>query len=85
MGVIVGFDIGKDLGLRILIIDEAAPLKHLGFERADKRFGPGVVIRIGSRRHALPDACPIKEFSIGSAAILAASITVEDGTSINAA
>lgn len=45
--VVVGIDVGEDLGACIVGIDEAAVLKHFGFQSAHEGFGPGVVIGIG--------------------------------------
>lgn len=34
LGVVVGVDVGEDLGARVVGIDEATVLKHFGFESA---------------------------------------------------
>ena len=53
MGVVVGFDVGEEFDAGIGVGDERAVGKHLGLEGADEGLGPGVVIGIGTRGHAL--------------------------------
>jgi hypothetical protein len=54
-------------------------LKHLVFEGADEGLGPGVVIWVGARGHALAQAGFGKGLAEGGAGILAAAVAVEDG------
>ena len=76
--VVVGVDEGKDLRSGIGLVDEATVLEHLGFEGAHERFCPGVVIRIGPCGHALADTCRGQHGAKSAAAILAATVAVED-------
>ena len=62
----------------VLLAGEAAIAQHLGLEGADEGLGPGVVIGVGSGRHALLHACGTQPLTKSAAAILAAAVTVED-------
>lgn len=77
-GIIVSVDEGKEFVGSILLAGEAAIAQHLGLERADEGLGPGVVIRVGSGRHALLHACSAQPLTEGAAAILAATVAVKD-------
>ncbi len=46
--IIIGINGCEDLGAGIGLIDEASVLEHLAFDGAHERFGPGVVVGIGS-------------------------------------
>ena len=78
LGVVVAVDEGEDFTAGIGSVDEAAVLQHLCFERAHERLGPGVVIGIGSSGHALAHPREPQDVAEGSAAVLAASVAVED-------
>jgi len=52
--------------------------EQLGFEGADERFCPGVVIRIGACGHALAQAVPREQGAESGAAVLAAAVAVEN-------
>ena len=76
--VVVAFDVVKDFQARIGGIFKAAALQHLAFERADEGLAPGVVIRVGTRRHALAHPRSCQSLAEGGTAVLAAAVTVED-------
>ena len=78
VGVVVGFDVGEDLDVGIGVGDESAVLEHLGLEGAHEGLGPGVVIGIGTRGHALAHPGRAQEISVSAAAVLAATVAVED-------
>ena len=78
VGVVVGFDVGEEFDPGIAMSAERALLEHFGFEGADEGLGPGVVIRIGARGHALAHPALAQEIPVSGAAILAAAVTVED-------
>ena len=78
-GVVVGFDLGEDFGAGVVGVDEGAALEHLGFEGAHEGFGPGVVIGVGLCGHALPEVVGGQQLAEDSAAILAATVAMEDG------
>ena len=78
MGVVVGFDVGKALGVGIGVGAEGAVLEHLGRAGADEGLGPGVVIGIGARGHALAQAGLAQELPERAAAVLAAPVAVEE-------
>ena len=85
VGVVVGFDVSEELGAGVVPVEEASALEHLRFECADERFRPGIVVGIGSRRHAL-ERTRLSELSTEeSAAILTSPIAVEDETGLRAA
>ena len=77
VGVVVKVDVGKESVLA-QVHSGKATLEHLGFEGADEGLGPGVVIRIGARGHALAHPALAQELPVSGAAILAAAVTVED-------
>ncbi len=77
-GVVVAVEEGKEFVGGVLLAGEAAIAQHLGFEGADEGLGPGDVIGVGSGRHALLHACGAQPLAEGAAAILAATVTVED-------
>ncbi len=78
VGVVVGLDVSEELGAGVVPVEETSALEHLRFECADERFCQGVVVGIGSRRHAL-ERPPFRELSAEeSAAILTASIAVKN-------
>jgi len=77
-GVVVAVDEGKEFVGCVLLAGKAAIAQHLGLERADEGFGPGVVIGVGSGRHALLHACGAQPLTEEAAAILAATVAVED-------
>ena len=77
-GIVVAVDEGKELVGGVLLAGEAAIAQHLGFEGADEGLGPGVVIGVGSGRHALLHACGAQPLAEGAAAILAATVAVKD-------
>ena len=79
MGVIVGFDVGKELDFGIALVDKAAALEHLGFDGADDTFGPCVVVGIGACGHALAEAGLLEKCAKGDASVLAATVAVKDG------
>ena len=81
LSIVVAFEVVEDLGARICLVLETPALEHFVFEGADEGLGPSVVVGIGPRRHALAQAGFLQEAAVGDAAILAASITVEDGWS----
>ena len=85
MGVVVGFEVGEDLGVGIGAGAEGAVLEHLGLAGADEGLGPGVVIGIGARGHALAQAGLAQEFPESGAAVLAAQVAVEDEAGPDAA
>ena len=78
VGVVVGFDVGEDLYSGIGVSDERAVLEHFGFQGAHEGLGPGVVIGIGARGHALAHPGLAQEISVSAAAVLAAAVAVED-------
>ena len=77
-GIVVGVDEGKEFVSGVLLAGEAAIAQHLGLEGADEGLGPGVVIGVGSGRHALLQACGAQPLTKSAAAILAAAVAVED-------
>jgi hypothetical protein len=79
--VVVGIDVIEDFSASVVGVDETAALEHFGFECSDERLRPGVVIGIGASRHALAYSGMVEDLAIGSAAILAATVAVEDQTS----
>ena len=58
--------------------DERAVGKYLGFEGADEGLGPGVVIGIGACGPALAHPGLAQEVPESAAAVLAATVAVED-------
>ena len=79
-GVVVVVDEGKEFADSVLLAGKAAIALHLGFERVEKGLSPGPVcgmIGVGSGGHALLHACGAQPLAEGSAAILAATVTVE--------
>ena len=78
VGVVIGFDEGEDFDVGIGVGDESAVLEHFGLEGAHEGLGPGVVIGIGTRGHALADPGRTQEISVSAAAVLAATVAVED-------
>ena len=78
LGVVVAVDEREDFGMGIGGVDEAAVLQHLCFERAHERLGPGIVIGLGSCRHALTHSCEPQDVVEGPAAILAAAVAMEE-------
>ena len=78
VGVKVGFDGGDDRNAGIGVRDERAVLEYFGFQGAHEGFGPGVVIGIGARGHAWAHPGLAQEFSESAAAVLAATVGVED-------
>ena len=78
-GVVVGFDVGEDFGAGAVGVDKGAALEHFGFEGAHEGFGPGVVIWIGPCGHALLEVVGGQQLAEDSAAILAATVAMEDG------
>ena len=76
--IVVAVDEGKEFVSGVLLAGEAAIAQHLGLEGADEGLGPGVVIGVGSGRHALLHACGTQPLTKSAAAILAAAVTVED-------
>ena len=76
--VVVGFDVGEEFGAGVPGIDEAAAVEHFGLQRPHEGFGPGVVVRVGTGGHALADAALAQDFTEGGAAVLAATVAVED-------
>ena len=85
VGVVVGFDVSEELGAGVVPVEEASALEHLRFECADERFRPGIVVGIGSRRHALERTRLSELGTEESAAILTSPIAVEDETGLRAA
>ena len=79
VGVVVAFDVFEDFCLGIIGIFEATILKHFEFESSDEGFGPGVLVGVGPGRHALAQAGLGQGLAEGSASLLAAAVTVEDG------
>src|SRR5215208_7246928 len=79
-GIVVAFNELEDLNTSVVGVLEAAALKHFELEGADERFGPGVVIGIGARRHALAQAGLRESTAEEGAAVLTAAIAVEDGS-----
>ena len=53
MGIVVGFDEGKDFGAGVGGVEEAAILEHLGLEGAHEGLAPCIVIGIGTCGHAM--------------------------------
>lgn len=78
VGVVVGLDVGEEFDFGVGVIVESAALEHFGFESADLRFGPGIVVRVGSGGHALAHAGFLQELAVGGAAVLTAPVAVED-------
>ena len=78
LSVVVAVDERGDFGTDIAGVDEAAVLQHLGFECAHERFGPGVVIGIGSCRHALTHSREPQDVAKGPTTVLTASVAVKD-------
>ena len=78
VGVVVGFEVGEDLDAGIGVSDKRAVLEHLGFEGAHEGFGPGVVVGIGARGHALAQAGLAQELPVSTTAVLAATVAMED-------
>ena len=48
MVIVVGFDKIEDLDASIRFTGEGTSLKHFVFEGAHERFGPGVVVGVGT-------------------------------------
>ena len=69
VGVVVTLGVGKEFGFGIGLIDEFSALEHFSFEGSDTGFRPGVVVRIGSRGHALARASIGEELPKPTAAI----------------
>lgn len=78
VSIVVGIDVGEELGARVVGVDEAPVLQHFGFQGSHEGFGPGVVIGVGSGRHALTYSGLAEDLPIGSTAVLAAAVAVED-------
>lgn len=76
--IVVGFDVGENFGAGVAGVDKGAALEHFGLEGAHEGFGPGVVIRVRPRGHALPEMVARQQLAEGPAAILGAAVTVED-------
>ena len=55
MVIVVGFDEIEDLNAGIGFTGEGVSLKHFGLEGIHERCGPGVVVGVGTGRHALED------------------------------
>lgn len=72
VSVVVGFDVGEDLGSGVLMVEEATALKHIRSENNHERFSPGVVVRIGPSCYALSHARLVKELAIGSLNVICA-------------
>src|ERR1041385_4119770 len=79
VSVVVALDVFEDFDLGIGGRVEAAALEHFVFEGAEEGFGPGVVVGVGARGHALAQAGLGESLAESDAAILAAAIAVEDG------
>ena len=77
LGVVVSVNVGKDLDLSMPLVNELAALEHLGLEGTHEGFGPGIVIRIGSSRHALSDSGLLEKGSECLASVLAATVAVK--------
>lgn len=80
MGIVVAFDVFEDFGAGFAGIFETTILKHFVLEGADEGFAPSVVAGVGSRRHALAQACFCQGLAEWDAPVLAAPVAVKDGT-----
>ena len=78
VGVVVAFDVVEDFQAGIISVFKAAALEHLALEGADEGLGPGVVVGVGARRHALAHAGTRQRLTEAGTAVLAAAVTVED-------
>ena len=76
--VVVGINVGEEFGSGVVGIDEAAALEHFVFEGSDEGLGPGIVIGIGPRRHALDRSGLFQQRPERPAAILAAAVAVKN-------
>ena len=76
MGVVVRFDVGKQLDLRVALVDKTAALEHLRLDGADDAFTPRVVVGIGPRGHALAEAGLLEKCSECDAPVLASGSPV---------
>jgi len=85
VGIVVGVDIGEEFDPSVALGEEGAALEQLGFEGADERLCPSVVIRVGAGGHALPEASLAEDLAKGRAAVLAAAVTVEDEVRLDGA
>lgn len=85
VGVVVAFDEGEEFGPGVVVVDEAAALEHFGLEAADGGFTPGIVIGVGAGGHALAQSVLVEQGAEDFAAILAASVAVEDEAGARAA
>ena len=79
VGVVVTFDVLEDFDAGVVGVLEASALEHFVFEGADEGFGPGVVVGVGARGHALAEACLGQSVAKWGTAILATAVTVKDG------
>ena len=76
--VVVGFDGGEALDVGLGVGDERAVRKHFGLAGADEGRGPGVVVGMGARGHALADAGRAPEFPESAAAVWTAPVAEEE-------
>src|SRR5215207_11432255 len=79
VGVVVAVDEVEDFRAGVGSVLEDAALEHLELEGADEGLGPGIVVGIGARGHALAQAGGGQGLAKGGAGVLAAAIAMEDG------
>ena len=77
-GVVVAFDVFEEVVPCLGFIGKGLLFEEFLLESADEGLAPGVVIGVGSPRHALGDAMACQQSTKGSTTILAASVAVED-------
>ena len=78
MRVAAAFDAVEDFPALTGSIFKASTLEHLAFEGADEGFSPGVVVRVGAGRPALAHPGLGQSLAEGRAAVLTATVAVED-------
>ena len=79
MHVVVGIDEREDFGPSVSKVDETTAVEHFGFQCSHEGFRPGIVVRVRASRHALVHPSLVQDRPEGDAAVLAATITMEDG------
>lgn len=78
LGIVVEIDVDEDLGARVVGVDEATVLQYFDFQGPHEGFGPIVVIRVGSGRHALTHSSLAQDLPISRTAALVAAVVAED-------
>src|SRR6476660_6026887 len=78
VGIVVAIDVVEDFGVGIGGILKDAALEHLSLEGADEGLRPGVLVGVGTARHALAQTGGGESLAEASAAVLAAAVAMED-------